>query len=152
MTNLPPSLESPPSPSATETAEPRPFGFDLQRIALATALAIPIGMAYFWNSGVAAPWAWAGGCVWMLGNLYCLDRMIRSLLAPPEERDNQSGAVYGALTLLVMPVLLLALLFGANQGEAMAPVAAGITLPLVLVLLRALGTWISAGSKRGKAP
>lgn len=136
--------DSPTNPVATPEAAPKqPFGFDLQKILLSTAVAIPVGMAYFWDAGAAAPWVWAGGCAWMVGNIYCLDRMIRSLLAPPEDRDERNGAIYGAMSLLGMPILLLLLLFGANQGDAMVAVAAGVTLPLVLVLLRAFGAWMT---------
>ena len=117
----------------------RPPPYNLTRTAYAGLIAIPLGMAGFWSQGPLAAWAWAAGCVWMLANLYCLDRLIRAGLAPKEQIDGQAAALYGSLVLLVLPVGLLGLLFWARAGDALIPLTAGITLPLVLILLRTLG-------------
>lgn len=127
--------------------------FSLQRTAVAVAIALPVGMAYFAQEGGSGSlWSWTGGVVWMLANLYCLERMIRALLAPPEAVDKKSGALYGALVLLVLPALLLGLLFWSRAVEGLTALTVGITLPLVLVALRAAGTWLQKESPRGREP
>ncbi|MEO7993250.1 MAG: hypothetical protein ABI743_02535 [bacterium] len=90
---------------------------------------------------------WAGG-IWMCLNILCLDRLIRAMLAPPDQIDRRAGAIYGFLVVLGMPLLLLGVLkWGQDTGQLIA-VTAGITAPLVVALLRALGSWIRAQPSR----
>lgn len=105
---------------------------------------------------VFAPWwygraplealAWVAGSVWMSANLYALDRLVRSALAPPDQVDKAAAVQAGTLVVVVMPAILIGLLFWGMRQESLMAMAAGITLPLLVLLLRA-GSALLVGSK-----
>lgn len=128
---------------------PPPSPYNLHRTIFAVALLLPLGMVYYWSHGAAHPWAWAGGITWMMANLYCLDRLIRAVLVPPGQLQRQAAALFGVLVMVVMPLTLFFLLNWCAGAGTLIPVTIGITMPLVLVVLRALGSLLQSQSGKG---
>ncbi|HYE78766.1 MAG TPA: hypothetical protein VEI97_12345 [bacterium] len=115
-----------------------PLPYRLQTVLLSTlALAVVFAPVWYQRSAPEAV-GWLAGAGWMAANLNALDRLIRSAIAPPDQVDKGRAVQAGLLVVLILPVMLLGLLFWAQSQGALIAVAAGITLPLAVLLLRAL--------------
>ena len=125
--------------------------YRLDRITGGVVLLTLCGIPYALRWGMPVALAWALAAIWMMANIWCLSGLIRAIIAPPPEVDKRRGIVYGLLVGLFMPALLLGLLYwGMQRGNPKEPspkliaIALGITLPLAVLLLKALGNAISA--------